>query len=112
MMGVRPAGGAVKVPAPMGSPDLPSLPSEMVLRVAASLDARDLSHLARVCRRFSLPHEGGVPGAAAGGQAGGGEEQESPEDGQKKERWSVVEEAARRWLQACGDFERELTPRR
>ena len=74
-------------------------PDEVALAITSYLgEPRDLAHLAVAVRRFSVkaikdPHP------AAGQEA-------------EPEEWSMVQEAARRWVAACPEAERRRVPRR
>ena len=74
-------------------------PDEVALAIASYLgEPRDLLHLAVAVRRFRVkaikdPHPPAV------GQA-------------EPEEWSMVQEAARRWVAACPEAERRRVPRR
>lgn len=78
-----------------GLADAAGLPNEMLLRIGSFLGSLDLCRLACVARRFADP----VIGLSTA---------------LKGERWSVIQEAARRWLEStCSDLmQQDLLPQR
>ena len=69
-------------------------PDDVALAVTCALDAPfDLLYLSIACRRYRAKTVTGAAGGAAG-------------------TWSLVEEAARRWLAACTEAERKWVPKR
>jgi hypothetical protein len=85
---------------------LTATPDEAALIIACALnDPRDLLRLVRACRRFAIKcigapaeHRTTASGTAAAAQ--------------QAEVWSIIEEAARRWIAACTDQEQGWVPRR
>ena len=85
---------------------LTATPDEAALIIACALtDPRDLLRLALVCRRFFIkciaaPSHRRGPAASDAAAA------------EATEMWSIIEEAARRWIANCTDQERGWVPRR
>jgi hypothetical protein len=88
---------------------LTATPDEAALLIACALnDARDLLRLAAVCRRFFIkciaaPGPPPTPRTTAAGGAAAAE---------ATEMWSIIQEAARRWIATCTDQEQGWVPRR
>eukprot|EP01046_Picozoa_sp_COSAG06_P012758 COSAG06_NODE_759_length_12508_cov_9.809171_3_plen_332_part_00 len=82
----------------------------LLLRIASFLlSAKDLLALGLTCGRFAIMCIAPPPPAVvASGNSAAAVEQQQP----AMERWSIVQEAARRWLMQCTDQERGWVPRR
>jgi hypothetical protein len=85
----------------------------LLLRIASFLaSAKDLLALGLSCKRFATDC---IAAAAAATAAAAGVGGDAPAVEQKPavvERWSIVQEVARRWLTECTDQERGWVPRR
>jgi hypothetical protein len=89
---------------------LTATPDEAAIIIACALtDPRDLLRLARACRRFATKCIA-APAAHRCATSGGGAAAAAAQ--QALEMWSIVEEAARRWIATCTHQERGWVPRR
>ena len=87
---------------------LTATPDEAAIIIACALtDPKDLLRLARACRRFATKCIA-APAAHRTAASGGG----TAAAAQHAEMWSIIEEAARRWIATCTHQERGWVPRR
>jgi hypothetical protein len=89
---------------------LTATPDEAAIIIACALtDPKDLLRLARACRRFAIKCIA-APAAHRTAASGGGGTAAAAQ--QELEMWSIVEEAARRWIADCTVQERGWVSRR
>eukprot|EP01046_Picozoa_sp_COSAG06_P049973 COSAG06_NODE_7805_length_2368_cov_3.452182_2_plen_321_part_01 len=85
----------------------------LLLRVASFLlSAKDLLALGLTCGRFAIMCIAPPPAAAAGGNTAAAVVAVEQQQQQQAERWSIVQEAARRRLMKCIAQEQGWVPRR
>ena len=88
---------------------LTATPDEAAIIIACALtNPKDLLRLARACRRFATKCIAAPAAHRTAASGGGG----TAAAAQQAEMWSIIEEAARRWIATCTDHEHGWVPRR